>query len=175
MWKCKHCSEQLEASFAQCWKCGYDRSGKPPQLETSSNVEAVLPSGELLSNLATAAAERRPYEQLSNAGALLKTRYATAYTIARGYVAIGGFLKWSGVALSALVLIAGLAIQGGSIVILTSISLACIIGGLAVGLGVAISSLGQMLRAHLDTAVNTSPLLTKHEVAQILLASVGDV
>jgi len=28
MWKCIHCDEAIEDSFAVCWNCGADREGK---------------------------------------------------------------------------------------------------------------------------------------------------
>lgn len=41
MWKCAHCSAEVEESFEICWKCGRDRHGEgPPPLPGTWTSEA---------------------------------------------------------------------------------------------------------------------------------------
>ncbi len=51
MWKCKNCSEQIENNFNSCWKCNYSRNGSPPQKHVEVLSEAILPNGQLLSQV----------------------------------------------------------------------------------------------------------------------------
>ena len=175
MWKCKHCSEQLEATFDNCWKCGYDRNGRPPQQGTEQVAEAALLSGELPSRLASSATDSRSSNKLSNIGAALRSRYSRAYDVARGYIILGATVKWVGLALALGDVVAGVAIRENSAIVFAAFATGGLIGVLSVGLGSAIAAQGQVLLAHLDTAVNTSPLLNKSEVASILLGGASDV
>ena len=59
MWKCKNCSEQIENNFDSCWKCGYSRDGSPPKEGGEVSSEAVLPNGQLLSQVVASSATSR--------------------------------------------------------------------------------------------------------------------
>jgi hypothetical protein len=171
MWKCKHCSEELESNFDSCWKCGYDKGGKPAPEQKVEPAEAALLSGELLSRVATSAPGTA--QRISRAAISLKARYSSAYDVARGYTILGAFVRWGGLAVAVAVLAAGVGIGGGFA--FGGFAIACFIAIMAVGFAAAIAAQGQMLLAQLDTAVNTSPLLSKNDVAAILFEAQGDV
>jgi hypothetical protein len=59
MWKCKNCSEQVENNFGSCWNCGYSRDGSPPEKGGEVSAEAVLPNGQLLSQVVASGANSR--------------------------------------------------------------------------------------------------------------------
>ena len=40
MWKCKHCPEQLEDDFDNCWNCGYSRDGIAPDADAKKELKA---------------------------------------------------------------------------------------------------------------------------------------
>jgi hypothetical protein len=33
MWKCSHCSKEVDAELDTCWNCGYSKEGHPPSNE----------------------------------------------------------------------------------------------------------------------------------------------
>jgi hypothetical protein len=171
MWKCKHCSEELEGNFDSCWKCGYDRTGNPPAQKKAEPTEAALLSGHLLSRIATSAPEAA--QKVSRAAISLKARYSAAYEVAGGYAILGSFVKWSGLVVAVALFAGGVSI--GNVFAFASFAIACFIAILAVALGGALSAQGQILLAQLDIAVNTSPLLSKNDVAAILFEGEGDV
>ena len=101
----------------------------------------------------------------------LRRRYTDAYRIARAITAVGETVK-----VIAFVIGGGIALFGlvaGS----KSEHYEAAVGGIILGaivaipiwvLGILVAALGQILKATLDTAVNTSPLLTKDEMRQIM-------
>jgi hypothetical protein len=59
MWKCNNCFEQIENNSDSCWKCGYARDGSPPKKGEEFLSEAVLPNGQLLSQVVASSATSR--------------------------------------------------------------------------------------------------------------------
>jgi len=39
MWKCKHCSEQVEDNFDICWNCGFSRDNKAPATNVKDEIK----------------------------------------------------------------------------------------------------------------------------------------
>jgi hypothetical protein len=104
----------------------------------------------------------------------MMTRYSDAYQIANATVAIGETVKTVSFG-------AGLLLGVAGIYAATSLSgwMWCVVGilvGLVVGgggfvLGTLLSALGQVLKATLDTAVNSSPFLENDQRAEIMSLS----
>ena len=97
------------------------------------------------------------------------SRYTDAYLVARTITAVGATVK-----VIAFVIAGGIALIG---FIAGSQSTQYAIGGIILGaivatpiyvLGILVAAQGQILKATLDTAVNSSPLLTKDEMRQIM-------
>lgn len=97
-------------------------------------------------------------------------RYTDAYSVARQLVASGNSMKALGAVAGALVAVLGLLLA-------SSLGTVAVVGGVAVGIGVWSSAhhrgqltaaQGQILLAVLDTAVNTSPLLSNAGKAALL-------
>ena len=103
----------------------------------------------------------------------LMNRYDDAYRVARTVDGAGQVIKVVGFAAAAVVAIGGfvLASKIGAALGLGAIALGGLIALPFYALGVLVSAQGQILKATLDTAVNTSPLLTHEEVHRILLQS----
>ena len=101
-----------------------------------------------------------------------KRRYVDAYSVAHGLVGNGDSTK--GVGLVAGIMVGLLGVVSGSFLGATGLIMG-VICGLVVGgsfylLGILIAAAGQLLLASLDTAINTSPLLSLEEKEDIVLS-----
>jgi len=99
----------------------------------------------------------------------LTRRYRDAYLTARSITAVGATVKVLAFVVGGLVALVGLAAGSQS----TQFAIGGIILGVILAfpfyvLGVLVSAQGQILKATLDTAVNSSPLLTKDEMRQMM-------
>ena len=101
----------------------------------------------------------------------VESRYRDAYLVSSAVAAIGAAVKIIGVVLGLLILLAGV-ISG-----MQSSSVAVTFGGVLLGavvaipifvLGVLVSAQAQVLKATLDTAVHSSPFLTKENMARVM-------
>lgn len=97
-------------------------------------------------------------------------RYTDAYRVANLTEGVGKTTQFIGILLGVLVLLAGLSsrdsLGGGSAV--AGILAALVVGGGFFLMGVFISASGQILRATVDSAVNTSPFWSNDEKAMIM-------
>lgn len=124
-------------------------------------------------------------------GGPLKTRYRDGYRVARATVAIGTFIKMTGILFTFVVVCVLALVHNGMIgngataprnfqnigsssssndlPVLIGLGLAAVItGGIVVCLGIMVSAQGQTLKAALDCAVNSSPFLSDDQRAQIM-------
>jgi hypothetical protein len=99
----------------------------------------------------------------------LSKRYSNAYRVSGFFTFAGGFTQVAGFIVAILLLAGGFAAYNSN----QAIAIAA--AGAAIPLGVGsfvtgmlISAQGQMLRASIDTAINTSPFLTVEQRAQIM-------
>jgi hypothetical protein len=109
--------------------------------------------------------------------AALTSRYSDAYRVAATAVVIGATLKILAVCAGGLALIVSMlpvsrAIAGAgsadSTALLIGLVAAVLVGVPLYALGILVSAHGQVLKATLDTAVNTSPFLANEQKANIL-------
>lgn len=134
--------------------------------------------GELVANpLAQASpqADDGPPPLPSRQLAALTRRYADAYLTARVTNGFGGIIKGIAVATAVLLTLVGLILVSGgqawSVRLLLGV--VAILVGLLAGVqfyvvGVLISAQGQILKASLDSAANSSPFLTNEHRAEIM-------
>lgn len=94
-------------------------------------------------------------------------RYSDAYRVATFFVSVGDILKWIGCGIGGLILLLGLA-SGSGFGIMGALVTGAVMAGIFFVLGILVAAQGQMLRATLDTAVNTSPVLTSEEKIQMM-------
>jgi hypothetical protein len=97
----------------------------------------------------------------------VEARYQDAYRIAEGAIALGKIVKIVAVILGGLILMVGMVGStgfGGVGVFLGSLIFAVMMAGGGYVAGVFIAAQGQMIRATLDIAVNTSSLRAVHPV-----------
>jgi len=103
----------------------------------------------------------------------LMSRYWDAYVVARVTVGLGEVIKVIAVVLAALIalgalLIAGQVGGGGVVVFFLGVIGAAFVGGQFYLLGVIVMAQGQILKASLDGAVNSSPFLQNEHRAKIM-------
>jgi len=100
----------------------------------------------------------------------LMTRYRDAYWTARAINGTGQTIKVLGIALAVALALAGWAAAGklGAAVGFAALVLGAVVGMPIYALGVIVAAQGQILKATLDTAVNSSPLLSKEEIRGIM-------
>ena len=102
-------------------------------------------------------------------------RYFDAYRVAKTIDGFGSIIKAIGIIFALLLVLIGVFAysqsRGESVVVavsILSIILGISIGGLFFVVGVLVSAQGQVLKASLDTAVNTSPFLLSDEKATVM-------
>lgn len=97
------------------------------------------------------------------------SRYTDAYRVARTITAVGATVKVIALAIGGAIAVVALVVG--------SQSMQYLVGGIILGvivaipiyvLGILVAAQGQILKATLDTAVNSSPLLTKDDMRQIM-------
>jgi len=96
----------------------------------------------------------------------IEARYQDAYRIAEGAITLGKIVKVVSLILGCLILLIGMIGSsgfGGASVFLGSLIFAVIVAGGGFISGVFIAAQGQMIRATLDIAVNTTSLRTVHQ------------
>jgi len=102
----------------------------------------------------------------------VERRYRDAYVIAATIVGFGDTIKALGIAFGALLLVAALVIAtkgvGGVLVALVIAAAAIGAGIVLYFLGIVVAAQGQILKALLDTAVNSSPFLSDSARAGIM-------
>ena len=170
MWICPKCHEESEDTFNRCWKCGTGRDGSPPAepLEPDGGTltdEVVLPAHASEPSVASA----RPSGPPRGGRRSVMSRYTDAYLIARSVTALGGIVKVIAIAIGGSIAVLGM--MAGSQdwrFAFGGVVLAAIVGVPLYVLGVLVAAQGQILKATLDAAVNTSPLLTKDEMRRIM-------
>jgi len=171
MWKCPRCREESDDDFEKCWSCGADRNEAPSAAPPST--PSPLPD-----------VARKDHAAGGGKFALYATRYADAYRIASLLVTASNLVKFIGFAIGLLITVSGVfnASQSGRGILAPSdeargmMLIVALVLGFAVALlgyvlAIVVAALGQMLRATIDTAVHTSPLLTTGEAERLITKS----
>ena len=93
-------------------------------------------------------------------------RYSDAYRVAHSVTGIGSLVKGVGLLLGFVLIVIGL--SGDSAFGLLFIMQGIIIGFLFFIIGIVASAVGQMLKATVDTAINTSPVIRNSDKTRIM-------
>lgn len=98
-----------------------------------------------------------------------KKRYADAYLVAGAINATGQTIKVVGLGAAGVVALGGCAVgsQMGAGIGFAGVVLGAIVALPFYVLGVLVAAQGQILRTTIDTAVNTSPLISREELLEI--------
>ena len=99
-------------------------------------------------------------------------RYKDAYLVAGAVSGAGIAIKAIGIVLGVLIALLGL-VASSAAVTFPAILTAIVVGVFFFVFGALISAQGQVLKASLDTAVNTSPFLTNEQRATIMSLPIG--
>jgi hypothetical protein len=185
MWKCQRCGKQNQPNRQHCWHCGTKDDGTPPDnpsifaLPSDSRLSAaadvlrpgVAESADSLpgsSNTAAAdsASDSREVRNLLN-------RYWDAYTLARITVGAGEVVKVAGIVIGVVMLLAfmflaALVNEGKPVVFIVGLIAGTYVAGQFYLFGMIIAAQGQILKASLDSAVNSSTFLNNTHRAKIM-------
>ncbi len=162
MWTCSKCGEESEDDFDVCWNC-----------QTSKDAPLSANTVALGEQKIKARKPAPPIE--SSEAASLMTRYRDGYLKARVMNGWGQVIKGLGVMVAILLAILGMVLvnddRSGDATF--AFGVVIIVSGVISGiwffiLGIVIAAHGQMLKASLDGAVNSSPFLTNEQRAKIM-------
>jgi len=104
----------------------------------------------------------------------LMVRYWDAYVVAKATVGLGEIIKTTAIVLAVLVVLASVLVAGkiggggGFVAFLLGIIAGLFVGGQFYLLGLIVMAQGQILKASLDGAVNSSPFLENQQRAKIM-------
>ncbi|MBK7705990.1 MAG: zinc ribbon domain-containing protein [Acidobacteria bacterium] len=171
---CPKCGRNFAATDEFCRHCAFDlRNGQANQAP-----QARVPFESREQTIGAADSSASPeldFGTSSNRAKSVGRRYLDAYLTARAVDAFGKTIKGIGVAIGLLVI--GIALlgalatgrgEGFAIGLMTAI-IGALIGTLIYLLGVLVAAQGQILKASLDGAVNSSPFLTDDQKAKVML------
>jgi len=98
-------------------------------------------------------------------------RYRDAYLVSRVIVGLGILFKVAGCGVAGLIVVYGLSLtnqQNFVMTLLAAAAFGAFLGGLLWAAGVLVEAQGQILKAALDSAVNTSPFLRNEQRAEAM-------
>jgi hypothetical protein len=109
----------------------------------------------------------------SNRISVLMKRYRDAYLVAKVTDGFGGIIKGIGIVIAALLALVGLILMGNGRDASFALGFVTLVSGIVAGVwfyvvGVLVSAQGQILKASLDGAVNSSPFLANEHKAKIM-------
>ena len=110
-------------------------------------------------------------QAIPNYGPKVMSRYTDGYRLARAIVAVGNLVKTLGLVVAGVMIVIGIGLSnaaGSGGTLIASLAIAGLVWLLFWVLGVLVSAQGQILKANLDEAVNTSPFLMDNQRAQIM-------
>ncbi len=184
MWKCMNCGKENQSNRNHCWSCGTKKDGTPPEnpenfllpSERSSVPNLVESRAKGETKGGTLPPESRISKPLSEGVEVkaLMSRYWDAYVIAKVTVGLGEVIKVIAIVLAVLTALGALLmagqIGGGEAVVPFFLGIigAAFVGGQFYLLGVIVMAQGQILKASLDGAVNSSPFLQNEHRAKIM-------
>jgi hypothetical protein len=145
---CPNCGAQNAANRDSCWRCN----------------ASFLSPGEFVGGVATAGPSLGDASSLREAR--LRSRYVDGYRAASVIDGLGNVVKMLAIAIFLLALFGGMGMGGAGL--LLGIVVGGVLAALFFVLGVFISAQGQVLKAMLDTAVHTSPLMSDDQKASVL-------
>jgi hypothetical protein len=178
-WICVNCGKQNQSNRQDCWKCRTSRHGTPTKKRGESGEMSNL-SGEPLvtemrdDSVPTADSRIHTHAPETREVRALMSRYWDAYVVTQVTVGIGEVIKATAIGLAAIIILGALLlasqVSGGSaaVIFLLGLGAAAVVGGLFYLLGLIVMAQGQILKASLDGAVNTSPFLENEHRAKIM-------
>ena len=169
--RCAQCGSESSSTASLCYNCGAELSDTPVEMVSSDG--ARLNTGPAVVQVPRDGAT--PASVGNSAASPLARRYDDAYGVAGAVIGVGSFMKILASVVGGLIALVSLvaATQSGLGAIFGTVGLIAAVSiGLAIYIsGVLITATGQITRATLDTAVNTSPLLSHDEVDRIMSLS----
>ncbi|HRH98829.1 MAG TPA: GYF domain-containing protein, partial [Prosthecobacter sp.] len=175
----------LLAQHSQAMYYVYNETGKDLGPFEIENLRSKVLSGEIGSDKLVRSASSDQWQPMTSILTEVVTtaasqskpvikRYWDAYLTARAVTGFGGIIKTFGVIFGMLIAVAGLivAVNGRGFDPI-EVAIGALVGAFFIAvpfyaLGVLVSAQGQVLKASLDTAVNSSPFLTDQDRIQVM-------
>lgn len=156
-WKCPKCGRITDTDYKKC-NCGQIVTDEEQKKYVLSDAEAISSANQL---------------QPDAGNRSIVSRYTDAYLTSRTITRVGATVKFIAFFISVIIVlfsfIAGYTMGSQTAqYIFGGIILGFIVGIPFYVLGILVSSQGQILKATLDTAVNSSQLLTKDEMRKMM-------
>ncbi len=170
LWICQECVKNNRDDRTSCWHCGAGRE----DTQVSGEIGEIQAKHASQSSPSTLLQQSYSSVLPEGVGARLMSRYGDAYAVARVTVGFGDAIKLISMVLAGvialLIFIAAGQTEGGLsfAMFLMGIVFAAFVGVLFYLFGVIVSAQGQILKASLDGAVNSSPFLTNEHRAKIM-------
>lgn len=160
-WECEACGAKVKLEDSTCPECGADI------IEIADDDEVAIGEEPVAWDKGGSS------ERISSQASAIIKRYKDAYLYARWVDGIGRFIKAIGIILAILLILAMLFVGNYTGYNLVVSLLAGIILGVLIGVpfyigGILVSAGAQILKASLDSAVNSSPFLTNEHRAKIM-------
>jgi hypothetical protein len=164
--QCTKCGALNDTDQFYCSECRFNLhmvySGPPVEQKNPSQFPAEEAVEELWKHGAAAENDARPVKKQG-----LENRYRDAYSLASILLRIGGFVKVVGIVLGGLLALSSLT-SGIGVLVFGGLLIAVTVGLLVFVFGLLLSAQGQILRANLDSAVNSFPTLAESEKRRMM-------
>jgi hypothetical protein len=182
MWKCEECGNENQDYYSRCGHCTVGKDGSPPlnpqAFEAATRRVAAQAPGEvsdrrIVGEQPTQSQTPKFLPESVEVNSLM-SRYWDAYVVAKVAAGLGEVIKVVAVVLAALIALGALLIAGqvggggGVVTFFLGVIGAAFVGGQFYLLGVIVMAQGQILKASLDGAVNSSPFLQNEHRAKIM-------
>lgn len=170
--RCSKCGIESAATAELCYYCGASLHGVQ-----DASTPAVEERAAAAPGIGFPAPAMPFVGAVNSAGTSLTRRYTDAYAVSRTVIGLGSTVKVFGYVIGGAIALLGLVSASqaqsslGAVAVLSGFFSGAATAASLFVAGVLVSALGQILAATLDTAVNTSPLLSQDEMRQIM--SVG--
>lgn len=167
-WRCANCLHLNPPDVSTCSRCYTPRSVSQP-------APSAAPASEADDEEVDEEVDEEDDEEVGREATLcelLQERYGGAYATAEATIARGKTLQGLAIGVGIVILLGG-ALLGGQIDselagILLGLVFALVAGGSLYTAGLQLVTQGQLMLAALDTAVNTSPLLSEEEKMAVM-------
>jgi hypothetical protein len=178
VWNCEGCGKVNPArpTITKCVACGQTRPGSPAAKPASPGparpprAATEIPPGPEFPAERESASAATPTPPIVAPPTPVFARYKEAYRMAKATITFGNIIKVLALIIGILLIVAGFnaSVQYGPNAFFASLLLVAFIAIPIFIAGFLVSAQGEILRAVLDTAVNTSPLVTRDDLQSFM-------
>ena len=164
--RCPRCTREHVSEVVVC-DCGYNFTTQQVEKQARSRPTVSAVPDPAQTSSSSSSPRAIPH---ANAQRVM-TRYTDAYRVAGAIVGVGGLVKTLGVVAAAVTVVIGLGAAStlnSSVPLVAALPVALVTWLLLWALGVLVAAQGELLKANVDGAVNTSPFLLDDQRAEVM-------